>query len=61
MPEEGITVIIKVGANCYTAHVVYSGGAMFYCVSPIEEAEEISPSQVEEWAYIEKELSIIEY
>jgi hypothetical protein len=61
LPQEGIPVVIKVGADYFVAHVVYSGGAEFHCLSPSESADEVSINKVDEWAYIECDLGIVEY
>lgn len=61
LPKEGISVLIKVGVNYYTAHIVYSGGAEFHCLSPIEESTEVAIEMVEEWAYINEDHGVIEY
>lgn len=61
LPHEGVPVIIKVGLEYFTGHIVFSGGALFQCILPNENSTDVAIENVEKWAYIEEELGVIEY
>lgn len=63
LPEEGITVLIKIGKDIHTAWIVFSGDPEFISENPDQECSHIPLDKVSSWQYVDssKKRRIIEH